>query len=53
MGIIKNFEIDGAKLFDLEHLRENIEIFMSEKTFLPLHKLLFVVTAIELNEALL
>ena len=44
--IIKSFEIDGAKLFDTEHLQENMDIFVTSKTFFPIHKLLYVVQAL-------
>lgn len=43
---LRAYEIDGAKLFDIEYLSANLESVINETNFFPLYKMFFVVNAI-------
>lgn len=44
--IIANWEIDGAKLFDIEYLSANLDCLITDRNYMPLYKLFHVVSAI-------
>jgi hypothetical protein len=44
--IIKQWAIDGSKLFDAEYLSANLDCIITDRNYFPLYKLFYVVNAI-------
>jgi hypothetical protein len=44
--IILSWEIDGSKLFDIEYLGANLGCVVTDRNYMPLYKLFYVVNAI-------
>jgi hypothetical protein len=44
--IILSWEIDGSKLFDIEYLSANLDCIVTDRNYMPLYKLFYVVSAI-------
>jgi hypothetical protein len=41
-----SWEIDGSKLFDIEYLGANLGCVVTDRNYMPLYKLFYVVNAI-------
>ena len=41
-----SWEIDGNKLFDIEYLNANLDCLITDRNYMPLYKLFYIVNAI-------